>query len=88
MYQITIKSTQWAQNIPNGRKIDPMAIKYTNHFHCKSLQNLPKLGFLVWKYATWQPSCYWGRCYDHNFLRFLTIFGEKIGVFLKKPMLW
>jgi hypothetical protein len=24
-----------------------------------------------------------GRCYDHNFLRFLTIFGEKIGVFLK-----
>jgi hypothetical protein len=23
------------------------------------------------------------RCYDHNFLRFLTIFGEKIGVFLK-----
>jgi hypothetical protein len=25
----------------------------------------------------------WGRCYDHNFLRFSTIFGEKIGVFLK-----
>jgi hypothetical protein len=25
----------------------------------------------------------WDRCYDHNFLRFLTIFGEKIGVFLK-----
>jgi hypothetical protein len=24
-----------------------------------------------------------GRCYDYNFLRFLTIFGEKIGVFLK-----
>jgi hypothetical protein len=24
-----------------------------------------------------------GRCYDHNFMRFLTIFGEKIGVFLK-----
>jgi hypothetical protein len=23
------------------------------------------------------------RCYDHNFLLFLTIFGEKIGVFLK-----
>jgi hypothetical protein len=21
----------------------------------------------------------WGRCYDHNFLRFLTIFGEKFG---------
>jgi hypothetical protein len=26
----------------------------------------------------------WGRCYDHNFLRFLPIFVEKIGVFLKK----
>jgi hypothetical protein len=25
----------------------------------------------------------WGRCYDHNFLRFLPIFGEKNGVFLK-----
>jgi hypothetical protein len=24
-----------------------------------------------------------GRCCDHNLLRFLTIFGEKIGVFLK-----
>jgi hypothetical protein len=23
------------------------------------------------------------RCYDHNFLRFSTIFGKKIGVFLK-----
>jgi hypothetical protein len=25
----------------------------------------------------------WGRCYDHNFLRFLAIFCEKIGVLLK-----
>jgi hypothetical protein len=25
----------------------------------------------------------WGRCYDHNFLRFLTISCDKIGVFLK-----
>jgi hypothetical protein len=28
-----------------------------------------------------------GRCYDHNFRRFSTIFGEKIGVFLKNQML-
>jgi hypothetical protein len=27
------------------------------------------------------------QCYDHNFLRFLTVFGEKIGVFLKKQIL-
>jgi hypothetical protein len=26
---------------------------------------------------------FWGRCYDHNFRRFLTILGEKIAVFLK-----
>jgi hypothetical protein len=30
--------------------MDLIAIKYTN-----TLQNLPKLGFLVWKYAIWQP---------------------------------
>jgi hypothetical protein len=24
-----------------------------------------------------------GRCYDHNFRRFLPIFGEKFGAFLK-----
>jgi hypothetical protein len=25
----------------------------------------------------------WERCYDHNFMRFLPIFSDKIGVFLK-----
>jgi hypothetical protein len=54
-YQITIKYTQWPQNISNGCKIDEMAMKYTNIYHCKFLQNLPKLGFLVRKYAIWQP---------------------------------
>jgi hypothetical protein len=29
----------------------------------------------------------WGRCYDHNFLRFLTFFGEKNWRFSQKPML-
>jgi hypothetical protein len=38
---------QTATKIPNGRKIDQTAIKYTNIFNCKILQNLPKLGFLV-----------------------------------------
>jgi hypothetical protein len=32
-----------------------MDIKYTNIFLCKTLQNLPKFGFLVWKYTIWQP---------------------------------
>jgi hypothetical protein len=45
IFQMTIKST----------KLDQMAIKYTNIFRCKPLQNLPKFGFLVGKFATWQP---------------------------------
>jgi hypothetical protein len=32
-----------------------MAINCTNNFHGKTLQNLSKLWFLVWKYAIWQP---------------------------------
>jgi hypothetical protein len=30
-------------------------MKYTNSFHYKTLQNLPKLGFLVWKKTIWHP---------------------------------
>jgi hypothetical protein len=39
--------TKWPQNISDGRKIDQIVIKYTKIFHSKTLQNLPKLGFLV-----------------------------------------
>jgi hypothetical protein len=35
-----------------------MAIKYINIFQSKTLQNFPKLGFLVWKQTIWQP---WSR---------------------------
>jgi hypothetical protein len=34
------------------------------------------------------PSNNWGRCYDHNFLRFSTIFGEKNWRLPQKPILW
>jgi hypothetical protein len=37
--------------------MDQVSIKYTYIFHCKTLQNLPKFGFLVWKQTIWQP---WG----------------------------
>jgi hypothetical protein len=47
IHQIITKYTIWPQNISNGRKIDQMVIKYTKNFHSKTLQNLPKLGFLV-----------------------------------------
>jgi hypothetical protein len=33
----------------------PITIKYTIMFHSKALQNIPKSGFLVWKYTIWQP---------------------------------
>jgi hypothetical protein len=29
----------------------------------------------------------WGRCYDHNFLRFLTIFGKKLAFFSKNNVM-
>jgi hypothetical protein len=49
------QNTKRPWNVPNGRNIFQMDIEYTNLFHSKVLQNLPKLGFLVWKYTIWQP---------------------------------
>jgi hypothetical protein len=51
----TGKIYQLPQNIPNGHKkfpmaikyVDQMVIKYTKIFHSKTFQNLHKLGFLV-----------------------------------------
>jgi hypothetical protein len=47
------KCTKWPQITPMGHKvhilsgslIDQMPLNYTDIFHCKTLQNLPKLGF-------------------------------------------
>jgi hypothetical protein len=47
IYQMATKYTKWPQNRTNGRKIEQIAKTYTYIFHCKSLQNLPKVGFLV-----------------------------------------
>jgi hypothetical protein len=53
IYQMATKYTKWPQNyqmatkLPNGRNIGQMVIQYTSIFHCKSLQNFPKVGFLV-----------------------------------------
>jgi hypothetical protein len=48
MYQMAIK-------IPNVRKIFQMTMKYIYIFQSKALQNLPALGFFVWKQTIWQP---------------------------------
>jgi hypothetical protein len=45
-----VQHAKTGKKIPKLREIYKMAIKYTIIFHCKTLQNLPKLGFLVWKY--------------------------------------
>jgi hypothetical protein len=37
---MAIKCIKWPKNIPNGHK-------NTKMFHCKTLQTLPKFGFLV-----------------------------------------
>jgi hypothetical protein len=41
--------------------MDQVSIKYANIFHWKTLQNLPKFRFLVWKQTIWQP------CFDVPF---------------------
>jgi hypothetical protein len=53
---------KWGKSIPNYHKlyqncykIYQTAVEYTNIFHCKTLRNLPKLGFLDRKYTIWQP---------------------------------
>jgi hypothetical protein len=48
--------------------MDRMDIKYTNLFHCKTLQSLPKLGFLVWKQTIWHPWWRRSRTYVHTYL--------------------
>jgi hypothetical protein len=40
LYQISIKYNK-------DHKMDQVSIKYINMFQCKTLQNLPKFGFLV-----------------------------------------
>jgi hypothetical protein len=39
--------TKCPQNITKDRKMDKMSTKNTSIFHCKTLQNLTKFGFLV-----------------------------------------
>jgi hypothetical protein len=57
IHQMTTKYTKWPYvKYFQWLKIDQKVIKYTNIFHhCKTLQKLPKLGFLVRKQTIWQP---------------------------------
>jgi hypothetical protein len=51
------KMYQMVKKILNVCKIVQMAIKYFNLIPSRALQNLPKLGLLVWKETIWQPCC-------------------------------
>jgi hypothetical protein len=44
------------------------AIKYTNIYHSKALQNIPKLWLLVWKHTVWQP------CLEKRFSKIISKF--------------
>jgi hypothetical protein len=46
--------------------MDQVSINYTNIFHCKTLQNLPKFGFLVWKQIIWQHCSECEIVFGHN----------------------
>jgi hypothetical protein len=41
---MTANYTRWPYIILNGHKIFQMVIKYTNIYHSKAIQNLPKFG--------------------------------------------
>jgi hypothetical protein len=58
LYQISIKYNK-------DHKMDQVSIKYINMFQCKTLQNLPKFGFLVWKQTIWQPWCMYTNGQNH-----------------------
>jgi hypothetical protein len=45
IYQMTANYTKRPCIIPNGHKLYQTAVKYTNIFHSKALQNTPKTGF-------------------------------------------
>jgi hypothetical protein len=83
------KCTKWVQNEPNGHKISQnvckifqMAIKYIHIFLYRALQDLPKLGFLVWKETIWQPCPrHWSVALDQR--RFVKAFYGLV-IFLKK----
>jgi hypothetical protein len=54
--QLTIKYTELPYNFPNG-------FENINIIHSKALQNIPKLGCLLWKYTIWHPCVHITYCH-------------------------
>jgi hypothetical protein len=59
-------------------KLEEAVVETGRHFSWS-----PTYIFCCAENCSYEVNSFWDRCYDHNFLRFLTIFGEKIGVFLE-----
>jgi membrane-associated HD superfamily phosphohydrolase len=69
--------------------MDQVPIKYTNIFHCKTLQNLPKfVFFFAWKQTIWQPCCRQSQTHPRCWptLRFVTCLFFK--VVFRSPDTW
>jgi hypothetical protein len=63
-----------------------MDIKYTNIFHCKTLQKLPKLGFLVSKQTIWHPLQTQSHVSQRKHLKEVFFFSEKVAMKTKKTV--
>jgi hypothetical protein len=55
--EMTINYTKRPFIIPNGRKIFQIVMKYTNIYHSKALQNLPKFGIWLENKPFGNPAC-------------------------------
>jgi hypothetical protein len=86
---MTTKCTIWTLNLAIGREIYQMAIKYTNIFRYKTLQNLPQKGFFglkIYHLATLGPSSFAGlllfkRLYRKDEVHF---FADRMSTFLSQ----
>jgi hypothetical protein len=83
-------NTRWPQNKPDVNKIYSKVRNILQHFPFQGSPKYTKIGIIgmqIYHLATLlNPPTHCpirGRCYDHNFLQFFPIFGEKIGGFLK-----
>jgi hypothetical protein len=73
--------------------MDQVSTKYTNILHCKTLTNLPKLGFLVWKQ---KPSgnpvigacSTWRAIRERDRFRIRSLFSSKLSIYIQQPERW
>jgi hypothetical protein len=83
---LLVHDAKTGKNVPNEQIMYQMVMKYPyvciifqmdrtniNTFQSEALQNLPKLGFSVWKPTIWQPCWWWAPPQKRN----LSSFGSR-----------